>query len=104
MLIQKSGGDGLVAARHLWHYGYRPTVYYPKQGKNELYQVSFSFCLLSRIIQPDHLNHSMMIQIRQPEDYRDITNETPSVSQPNSAISLSQSLMISTVHSKNLII
>jgi len=32
------GGDGLVAARHLWHYGYKPTIYYPKQSKNELYQ------------------------------------------------------------------
>lgn len=35
-----NGGDGLVAARHLHHYGYQPTVYYPKQSKNELYQVS----------------------------------------------------------------
>jgi len=35
-----NGGDGLVAARHLWHYGYKPTVYYPKQPNNELYQVS----------------------------------------------------------------
>ena len=35
-----SGGDGLVAARHLAHYGYKPSIYYPKQGKNELYQVS----------------------------------------------------------------
>ncbi|KAI9873697.1 MAG: hypothetical protein M1830_010705 [Pleopsidium flavum] len=33
-----TGGDGLVAARHLWHYGYQPTVYYPKQTNNELYQ------------------------------------------------------------------
>ncbi|KAF1988869.1 apolipo protein A-I binding protein-like protein [Aulographum hederae CBS 113979] len=33
-----NGGDGLVAARHLWHYGYKPTMYYPKQSKNELYQ------------------------------------------------------------------
>lgn len=33
-----NGGDGLVAARHLWNYGYKPTIYYPKQGKNELYQ------------------------------------------------------------------
>jgi hypothetical protein len=33
------GGDGLVAARHLWHYGYKLTVYYPKQSNNELYQV-----------------------------------------------------------------
>ncbi|KAE8442592.1 hypothetical protein EG329_003015 [Mollisiaceae sp. DMI_Dod_QoI] len=33
-----NGGDGLVAARHLWHYGYKPMIYYPKQSKNELYQ------------------------------------------------------------------
>ena len=33
-----NGGDGLVAARHLWHYGYKPTIHYPKQSKNELYQ------------------------------------------------------------------
>ncbi|KAL4753049.1 hypothetical protein BDW72DRAFT_169754 [Aspergillus terricola var. indicus] len=32
-----NGGDGLVAARHLAHYGYKPTVYYPKEGKKELY-------------------------------------------------------------------
>ncbi|KAJ5099498.1 AI-BP family protein [Penicillium argentinense] len=32
-----NGGDGLVAARHLAHYGYNPSVFYPKQGKNELY-------------------------------------------------------------------
>ncbi|KAK7726775.1 hypothetical protein SLS57_003336 [Botryosphaeria dothidea] len=36
--VSQAGGDGLVAARHLWHYGYQPTVYYPKQSKNELYQ------------------------------------------------------------------
>ncbi|KAK4552338.1 hypothetical protein LTR86_010509 [Recurvomyces mirabilis] len=33
-----NGGDGLVAARHLFHFGYKPTMYYPKQSKNELYQ------------------------------------------------------------------
>ena len=33
-----NGGDGLVAARHLYHYGYHPTIHYPKQSKNELYQ------------------------------------------------------------------
>lgn len=33
-----NGGDGLVAARHLRHYGYQPTVYYPKRSGNELYQ------------------------------------------------------------------
>ena len=34
------GGDGLVAARHLFHYGYQPSIFYPKRSKNELYQVS----------------------------------------------------------------
>jgi len=33
-----NGGDGLVTARHLWYYGYKPTIYYPKQSKNGLYQ------------------------------------------------------------------
>ncbi|EFY91761.1 meiotically up-regulated protein [Metarhizium acridum CQMa 102] len=32
------GGDGLVAARHLFYYGYQPTIFYPKRSKNELYQ------------------------------------------------------------------
>lgn len=31
------GGDGLVAARHLVHFGYQPTVYLPKPGKNPFY-------------------------------------------------------------------
>ena len=26
-----NGGDALVAARHLWHFGYQPTLYYPKR-------------------------------------------------------------------------
>lgn len=29
---------GLVAARHLAHFGYKPLIYYPKRSKNELYQ------------------------------------------------------------------
>ncbi|KAI3320899.1 NAD(P)H-hydrate epimerase [Xylariaceae sp. AK1471] len=33
-----NGGDGLVAARHLRHYGYQPSIYYPKRSKNDLYQ------------------------------------------------------------------
>ncbi|KAK3489579.1 YjeF N-terminal domain-containing protein [Neurospora hispaniola] len=33
-----NGGDGLVAARHLFHYGYQPAIYYPKRPKNDLYQ------------------------------------------------------------------
>ncbi|GMF70982.1 unnamed protein product [Aspergillus oryzae] len=38
-LFSPSRGDGLVAARHLAQYGYEPSVYYPKEGKNELYQI-----------------------------------------------------------------
>eukprot|EP01138_Halocafeteria_seosinensis_P009834 gb/GECG01010045.1/.p1 GENE.gb/GECG01010045.1/~~gb/GECG01010045.1/.p1 ORF type:complete len:309 (+),score=33.48 gb/GECG01010045.1/:1-927(+) len=30
-----NGGDALVAARHLKHFGYRPEVYYPKPAKKE---------------------------------------------------------------------
>ncbi|CAJ0844137.1 13380_t:CDS:10 [Entrophospora sp. SA101] len=33
-----NGGDGLVAARHLSHFGYQPKIYYPKQTNKELYQ------------------------------------------------------------------
>ncbi|EEB07372.2 YjeF family protein [Schizosaccharomyces japonicus yFS275] len=33
-----NGGDGLVAARHLWQYGYKPVVYYPKPTPKDLYQ------------------------------------------------------------------
>lgn len=32
-----NGGDGLVAARHLFHFGYKPSIYYPKAGKHEIY-------------------------------------------------------------------
>ncbi|KAL8819667.1 MAG: hypothetical protein Q9191_007687 [Dirinaria sp. TL-2023a] len=32
------GGDGLVAARHLFHYGYQPTIFYPKKTNQELYE------------------------------------------------------------------
>lgn len=32
-----NGGDGLVAARHLSHFGYSPTILYPKEGKSNHY-------------------------------------------------------------------
>lgn len=41
----EQGGDGLVAARHLWHFGYRPTLFYPKQGKNDFYQKLRKQCI-----------------------------------------------------------
>ncbi|PNY23078.1 Meiotically up-regulated protein 182 [Tolypocladium capitatum] len=36
--VSQAGGDGLVAARHLFYYGYKPSIFYPKRSKNELYQ------------------------------------------------------------------
>jgi len=32
------GGDGLVAARHLHMFRYKPTVYFPKAGSKDIYQ------------------------------------------------------------------
>ncbi|KAL8284037.1 hypothetical protein RQP46_005150 [Phenoliferia psychrophenolica] len=31
------GGDGLVAARHLFQFGYAPSVFYPKESKGEIF-------------------------------------------------------------------
>ncbi|KAJ3166673.1 hypothetical protein HDU88_003156 [Geranomyces variabilis] len=33
-----NGGDGLVAARHLFHFGYAVTVYYPKPTDKPIYK------------------------------------------------------------------
>ncbi|XP_035738965.1 NAD(P)H-hydrate epimerase-like [Vespa mandarinia] len=33
-----NGGDGLVCARHLKHFGYSPEIYYPKETDNQLYK------------------------------------------------------------------
>ncbi|KAF8322622.1 YjeF N-terminal domain-like protein [Clavulina sp. PMI_390] len=38
------GGDGLVAARHLSMFGYRPTLYMPKPGSKEIYQRLHTQC------------------------------------------------------------
>lgn len=70
--LMRAGGDGLVAARHLWHYGYKPTIYYPKQAKNDLYQVSAPLVSLS---------HYLVVS--QPDK--------PSVSRPNSRTSIFRS-------------
>jgi NAD(P)H-hydrate epimerase len=32
-----NGGDGLVAARHLKHFGYSPSIIYPKQSNGEIF-------------------------------------------------------------------
>ncbi|KAG4107797.1 YjeF N-terminal domain-like protein [Neocallimastix lanati (nom. inval.)] len=36
--VGNNGGDGLVCARHLHHFGYKPSVFYPKQPNKLLYQ------------------------------------------------------------------
>lgn len=33
-----NGGDGLVCARHLKHFGSQPSIYYPKRTENQLYK------------------------------------------------------------------
>jgi hydroxyethylthiazole kinase-like uncharacterized protein yjeF len=35
-----NGGDGLVAARHLKHFGYNPSIFYPKPSQKPLFLVS----------------------------------------------------------------
>ena len=35
-----NGGDGLAAARHLAHFGYSVSLYYPIEPKKEIYSVS----------------------------------------------------------------
>ncbi|CDP11664.1 unnamed protein product [Coffea canephora] len=32
-----NGGDDLVAAQHLYHFGYKPYIYYPKRTAKPLY-------------------------------------------------------------------
>lgn len=39
-----NGGDGLVAARHLRHFGYSPAIVYPKKGKTELFSNLVTQC------------------------------------------------------------
>ncbi|KAK0551101.1 hypothetical protein OC845_002351 [Tilletia horrida] len=53
------GGDGLVAARHLLHFGYIPRVWYPKRGKTELF---------SRLVQ--QLNN-LEVEFIDQEDFED---------------------------------
>ena len=33
-----NGGDGLVAVRHLYHFGYKPFICYPKRTNKPIYQ------------------------------------------------------------------
>jgi len=44
-----NGGDALVAARHLKHFGYAPTIVYPKQTPKKIYLDLVKQCLALRI-------------------------------------------------------
>lgn len=44
-----NGGDGLVAARHLYHFGYEPTVVYPKRSAKQLFVNLVTQCEQLRI-------------------------------------------------------
>ncbi|KAJ2683004.1 hypothetical protein GGH99_004516 [Coemansia sp. RSA 1285] len=44
-----NGGDGLVAARHLCHFGYQSSLYYPKQPSNDLYKRLLLQCKVHNI-------------------------------------------------------
>jgi NAD(P)H-hydrate epimerase len=33
-----NGGDGLVCARHLYHFGYQPTIFYPKPTRQPIFE------------------------------------------------------------------
>ncbi|KAF9443052.1 YjeF N-terminal domain-like protein [Macrolepiota fuliginosa MF-IS2] len=50
------GGDGLVAARHLGMFGYKPTVYLPKPGSKEIYKRLEAQCrnMVIPILTPSH--------------------------------------------------
>jgi NAD(P)H-hydrate epimerase len=42
--LTTQGGDGLVAARHLHHFRYKPTIYLPKPGNKDIYQRLLKQC------------------------------------------------------------
>ena len=59
-----NGGDGLVAARHLSAFGYRPSVFYPKPGKSELYSRLVSQCEKDQIpflTDPEAIERSSLV-------------------------------------------
>ncbi|CAG8567405.1 1014_t:CDS:2 [Diversispora eburnea] len=52
-----NGGDGLVAARHLSHFGYKPNIFYPKQSTKELFQRLVTQCKNLKIPFSNNLNN-----------------------------------------------
>lgn len=62
-----NGGDGLVAARHLKHFGYEPSVVYPKKSKSLLFDNLVQQCqdldihITDKTLTIDELNDSALI-------------------------------------------
>ncbi|KAI7905597.1 YjeF N-terminal domain-like protein [Cokeromyces recurvatus] len=56
-----NGGDGLVAARHLHHFGFKPSLYYPKQPEKDLYK--------RLLIQCKNLDIPIYKDLQQPIDF-----------------------------------
>lgn len=56
------GGDGLVAARHLALFGYKPTLFYPKVGNH----VEVSMTSFDKLSQPskNEFNQQLETQLR----------------------------------------
>ncbi|RHY65946.1 hypothetical protein DYB35_003659 [Aphanomyces astaci] len=51
-----NGGDALVAARHLKHFGFLPEVHYPKPTANPLYQPSTHRTMFAHVVHASHLS------------------------------------------------
>ncbi|KZT50836.1 YjeF N-terminal domain-like protein [Calocera cornea HHB12733] len=59
------GGDGLVAARHLAHFGYEPTLYMPKPGNKDIYKRLEKQCVnlsIPRLTTLEELRHTLSAQ------------------------------------------
>ncbi|PVV05100.1 hypothetical protein BB560_000379 [Smittium megazygosporum] len=54
-----NGGDGLVTARHLVHFGYKPKLYYPKQPNKPLYQSLLKQCSTLEIPVIQNFDHGL---------------------------------------------
>lgn len=57
-----NGGDGLVAARHLHHFGYKPSVCYPKRTQKPLYNGLVTQVKHSSGLELNCLNYSKTLE------------------------------------------
>ena len=62
-----NGGDGLVASRHLKHFGFEPEIYYPKPGKGQLFTNLIKQCQDLSI--PFHENSGVVYQLISSQYY-----------------------------------